>query len=285
MGMNGGWVVEIDIQNFFGNLDHTQLRSFLDQRVRDGVIRRTIDKWLAAGVLEEGELSHPDSGSPQGGVVSPIVSNIYLHEVMDKWFEQIVKPVLIGEAFMIRLADDIVCVFKEETDARRFYEVLPKRFAKYGLELHETKTKLIEFKRPPKNGQKSSDFFDVLGFTHRWGRSRKGNWIVQRTTNRDRLKTAVKEVYQWCKENRHMPLKEQHQSLVLKMRGHYGYYGITGNIKQLQNFHQLTRQAWVKWLSRRSQKAVLNWQKFALILERYPLPPPRIVHSALVARP
>jgi RNA-directed DNA polymerase len=283
--MGGGWVVEIDIKDFFGNLDHTQLRSFLSQRVRDGVIRRTIDKWLAAGVLEDGQLSYPESGSPQGGVVSPIVSNLYLHEVMDKWFEHTVKPVLSGQAFMIRVADDIVCVFEKETDARRFYEVLPKRFAKYGLELHERKTKLIDFKKPPSKGSGKTESFDLLGFTHKWGLSRRGYSVVQRVTSPDRLRRAVNKVYQWCKKNRHMPLKEQHQMLVLKLNGHYGYYGITGNSRKLQNYQYLAKKAWFKWLSRRSQKAALNWERFSAILERYPLPPARVVHSVFVARP
>jgi len=285
MGMGGGWVIEVDIKDFFGNLDHTYLRSFLDQRVRDGVIRRTIDKWLAAGVLEEGHLSYPESGSPQGGVVSPIVSNVYLHEVMDKWFEHTVKPLLSGKAFMIRLADDIVCVFERERDARRFYEVLPKRFAKYGLELHATKTKLIDFRRPPSKGSGKFESFDVLGFTHKWGLSRRGYSVVQRVTSPGRLKQAVKDVYQWCKENRHMPLKEQHQMLVLKLRGHYGYYGITGNSERLQTFRNWTGLAWFKWLSRRSQKVTLSWERFEAIIRRYPLPPARIVHSNLAASP
>lgn len=285
MEMNGGWVIEVDIKDFYGSLDHTHLRKFLDQRVRDGVIRRTIDKWLAAGVLEEGRLSYPEAGSPQGGVVSPILSNIYLHEVMDKWFEHVVKPVLKGRAFMIRFADDIVCVFKNERDARRVYNVLPKRFAKYGLELHETKTKLIKFKRPPLHGKGKFESFDVLGFTHKWGRSWRGNWVVQRMTSADRLRRAVNTVYQWCKENQHLSLTEQHQALVLKVRGHYGYYGITGNMERLQNFLHWTRRAWFKWLSRRSQKAALDWEKFMAIARRYPLPPARIVHSSLAASP
>jgi RNA-directed DNA polymerase len=285
MEMRGGWVVEIDIKDFFGNLQHTHLRSFLDQRVRDGVIRRTLDKWLAAGVLEEGQLSYPESGSPQGGVVSPIVSNVYLHEVMDKWFEQMVKPTLYGKAFMLRVADDIVCVFKEERDARRFYKVLPKRFAKYGLELHETKTKLIDFRQPSLKEEGKFESFDLLGFTHKWGLSRRGYLVVQRVTSPDRLKRAVRNVYQWCKENLHMPVKQQHQMLVLKLRGHYGYYGITGNSERLQNFRHWTRLAWFKWLGRRSQKATLSWERFEAITSRYPLPPARIVHSAFVARP
>jgi RNA-directed DNA polymerase len=285
MNMKGGWVVEIDIKDFFGNLDHAQLRSFLDQRVRDGVIRRTIDKWLAAGVLEEGQLSYPESGSPQGGVVSPIVSNLYLHEVMDKWFEDVVKPFLSGKAFMVRVADDIVCAFEKETDARRFYEVLPKRFAKYGLELHETKTKLIDFTIPPSNRCGKTETFDLLGFTHKWGVSRRGYPVVQRVTSSDRLTKAVNKLYQWCKENRHMSLKQQHQMLVLKLRGHYGYYGISGNIKKLQNFEYLAKRVWHKWLDRRSQRAALSWERFDEILSRYPLPLARIVHSVPVARP
>ncbi len=285
MDMKGGWVIEVDIKDFFGSLDRKHLRSFLDQRVQDGVIRRTIDKWLAAGVLKEGQLLHPETGSPQGGVVSPIVSNVYLHEVMDKWFEQTVKPMLRGEAFMIRFADDIVCVFAEEGDAQRVYEALPKRFAKYGLELHETKTRMINFKRPSGGAGNSSQSFDVLGFTHRWGYSQRGYRIVQKQTSKDRLKRAIKRVYQWCKNNRHKPLKEQHQQLVWKLRGHYGYYGITGNMRQIQNFYYRTICAWFKWLRRRSQRAAFDWRRFNVLMSTYPLPAPRIVHSALVAKP
>ncbi len=285
MSMNGGWVVEVDIKDFFGSLNYRHLRNFLDQRVQDGVIRRTIDKWLAAGVLEKGQLLHPETGSPQGGVVSPVISNIYLHEVMDKWFEETVKPVLRGKAFMVRYADDIVCVFADEKDAKRVYDVLPKRFAKHGLELHETKTKLVNFLSPSKDGNGRPEVFDLLGFTHKWGKSKRGNNVVQRQTSKNRLKSAVKRVYQWCKDNLHMKLKEQHHQLVLKLRGHYGYYGITGNIKQIQNFRHQTELAWFKWLGRRSQKATLTWERFEAISRVYPLPPPRIVHSKLAAKP
>lgn len=285
MRMNGGWVLEVDIKDFFGSLDHGHLRSFLNQRVRDGVIRRTIDKWLAAGVLKEGQLLRSEMGSPQGGVVSPMMSNIYLHEVMDKWFETIVKPRLRGEAFMTRFADDIVCVFANEGDARKVYDVLPKRFAKYGLELHETKTRLVNFRPPSGKSGANPECFDLLGFTHRWGRSRKGFAIVQRRTSKERLKRAIKRIYEWCKSNRHKPLKEQHQQLVLKLRGHYGYYGITGNYKQLSNFHYQTILNWFKWLRRRSQKAAVNWQRFNAIYRVYPLPTPRLVRSALAVKP
>jgi group II intron reverse transcriptase/maturase len=182
MNMGGGWVLEVDIKGFFDSLDHKHLRDFLDQRVRDGVIRRAIGKWLNAGVLEEGSLRYPETGSPQGGVISPLLANIYLHEVLDKWFERDVKPRLRGRAFIIRYADDFVIVFPLEEDARRVLEVLPKRFGKYGLELHPEKTRLIPFRRPVQKPGTRDDIdktapgsFDLLGFTHFWGTSRKGD--------------------------------------------------------------------------------------------------------------
>lgn len=285
MNMKGGWVIEVDIKDFFGSLDHKQLRQFLDQRVQDGVIRRTIDKWLAAGVLKEGQLMQTKAGSPQGGVISPIISNIYLHEVMDEWFEQMVKPKLRGKAFMIRYADDIVVVCADKVDAERVYKVLPKRFAKFGLELHETKTRLVNFKPPSDGKGNSPECFDVLGFTHRWGYSKKGNQIVWRQTSKGSFKRAVKRVHQWCKANRHRKLKDQHQQLVLKLRGHYGYFGITGNRKRLQNFQYQMVRIWFKWLRRRSQQATMTWEKFNAIYRAHPLPSPRIFPPPVVAKP
>ena len=281
MSMQGGWVVEVDIKDFFGSLDYRHLRQFLNQRVHDGVIRKTIDKWLAAGVvLEKGQLLRPEAGSPQGGVISPLVSNIYLHEVMDKWFEETVRPLLRGRAFMIRYADDIVCAFADEADARRVFEVLPKRFAKYGLELHDIKTRLVRFHRPSKD-KSSPEVFDFLGFTHKWGKSRLGNDVVKRETSKGRLKAAIRRVYDWCKENRHITLAEQHRQLELKLQGHYGYYGITGNFRQLQNFLHQTKMSWFKWLQRRSEKRTLTWGRFKDMTLAYPLPRIRIVHSAM----
>ena len=180
--MGGGWVLEVDIKSFFDSISHAQLRGILDQRVRDGVLRRTIDKWLAAGVMEGTQVSHPDAGTPQGGVVSPLLANIYLHEVIDRWFKRDVKPRLVSRAFMVRFADDLVMVFATERDARRVWDVLPKQLGRYGLTLHPTKTRLLEFRprvggtTPPTNGDKGS--FDLLGFTHYWARSRRGSWVV-----------------------------------------------------------------------------------------------------------
>ncbi len=291
MAMGGGWVLEVDIKSFFDTLDHGHLRAFLDQRVRDGVLRRVIDKWLKAGVLEEGSLSYPDAGSPQGGVISPLLANIYLHEVLDRWLEESVKPRMHGKCFAVRYADDFVIVFALESDARRVHEVLPKRFAKFGLTLHPEKTRLIRFVRPQSGSSDSGTnagggmpgTFDLLGFTHLWSRSLKGNWVVKRKTASTRFTRAVKRISDWCRLNRHMPVEEQHATLCLKLRGHYAYYGITGNSYAISGFHRLVVRAWQRWLNRRCQRGAMSWTKFKRLLERYPLPPPRCVHSVVPA--
>jgi RNA-directed DNA polymerase len=286
MKMHGGWVLEVDIKSFFDTLDHGHLRSFLDRRVRDGVIRRMIDKWLKAGVMEEGSLSYPEAGTPQGGVISPLLANVYLHEVLDTWFEQQVKPHLRGEAFLIRYADDFVIGFAHESDAKRVFEVLPKRFARYGLSLHPEKTRLVPFGQPkgkptdqrPTGGQGPGSF-DLLGFTHFWKVSRKGSWVIARKTAKSRLARAVKKITQWCKTYRHLPVKDQHKMLVRKLKGHFAYYGITGNGRSLAHFRHQMMRAWCTWLRRRSQNAHLSWERFNRLLKRYPLPPVRVVHS------
>ncbi len=217
MDMNGGWVLEVDIKAFFDTLDHRHLRSFLDQRVRDGVVRRAIDKWLKAGVLEAGQVHASDEGTPQGGVVSPILANIYLHEVLDVWFETEVKVRLSGRAFAVRYADDAVLVFSSEADARKVLAVLPKRFEKYGLTLHPEKTRLVRFERPsgdpPRGGPGRERSFDLLGFTHFWGRSLKGNWVVLKHTMQGRFSRAMRAIAQWCRRHRHLPLRAQQQSM------------------------------------------------------------------------
>jgi group II intron reverse transcriptase/maturase len=279
--MGGGWVLDVDVQQFFDMLEHNHLRRFLDQRVRDGVLRRAIDKWLKAGVFEDGSVQHPDMGTPQGGVVSPVLANIYLHYVVDLWFEKVVKPRLLGRAFLNRYMDDMVFVFSVEKDAHRVKAVLSKRLGKYGLRLHPEKTRLVMF-RPPcerlgRNQRPGS--FDFLGFTHHWGRSLKGAWVIKRRTAKDRFRRALKKISQWCRRNRHRPLAEQQHILGQKLRGHYHYYGITGNGSAIPRFFRTVVHVWRKWLSRRSQRARLNWEKFNRLLKRYPLPPPVVVHS------
>ena len=287
MSMRGGWVLEVDIKSFFDTLDHGALRQFLDRRLTDGVLRRAIDKWLKAGVLEGRELSRPEQGTPQGGVISPLLANIYLHEVLDRWFEADVKPRLKGQAFLVRYADDFVIAFAREDDARKVLDVLPKRFGKYGLTLHPDKTRLVNFTRPsyrdddPGEGPSS---FELLGFNHHWGRSLKGYWVVKRTTMRSRFTRAIRAVRQWCRLNRHRPVPEQCNALGQKLRGHYGYFGIIGNFEALARFAREVEKAWHKWLCRRSQRSYIPWPRFAKLLKRHPLPRPRIVHGHPAAR-
>jgi group II intron reverse transcriptase/maturase len=283
MSMGGGWVLEADIQSYYDNLDHGHLRRFLDQRVRDGVIRRALDKWLKAGVMEEGNLRHPATGTPQGGVISPLLSNIYLHEVLDVWFETAVKPRLAGAAFLIRYVDDFGVVFQLESDARRVLEVLPKRFGRYGLHLHPDKTRLVRFE-PPRSEtelrQEEPRSFDLLGFTHYWERSRWGRWVVKRKTASNRFTRSLRRIDLWCRGHRHTPVRWQHAKLTRKLRGHDEYYGITGNSKALSSLRHWVKRIWRKWLSRRSRTSKVNWVRFNLLLERYPLPDPRICHTA-----
>ena len=281
MAMGGGWILEVDVQKYFDTLEHGRLQEILRQRVQDGVLLRLVGKWLNAGVMEDGALSYPNSGTPQGGVISPLLANVYLHEVLDKWFEETVKPKLEGDGCLIRYADDFVIVFSSEKDARRVQEVLPKRFEKYGLTLHPEKTRLVEFRKPsnrPPSGDDESDprSFDFLGFTHHWGKSKKGNWVVRRRTAKDRLRRALTSVNQWCRANRHRPIAEQHRTLAAKLRGHFGYFGISGNSRAISSFAFRAVRTWRKWLDRRSQKARMTWERFGRLLRRYPLPLARL---------
>ena len=272
MDLGGGWVIDLDIQDFFGSMERTHLNAFLDQRVRDGVIRRALGKWMQAGVMEEGVISYPERGSPQGGVISPIASNLYLHEVLDTWFEHEVKARLRGRAFLVRFADDATLAFECEDDARRVLEVLPKRLARFGLTLHPEKTRLVDFRSPPRAdkepGSQRERSFDLLGFTHYWGRSRKGRWVVQRKTARTRLSRALRQIGDWCRRNRHRPVAEQQQVLSRKLRGHNAYYGITGNARALSRFRSEAQRHWRKWLNRRSHATRLDWAAFNRLLHR-----------------
>ena len=285
MNSHGGWILEVDIRKFFDTLDHAHLRGFIRHRVCDGVLRRLIGKWLKAGVLEEGAVTYPAAGSPQGGVISPVLSNIFLHYVLDEWMEQVVKPRLRGKAFLIRYADDFVMGFTHEQDARRVLAVLPQRLGKYGLAIHPDKTRLIAFQEPAKAAYKKdmgsgpAGTFTFLGFTHYWGRSPRGRWVVKRKTASSRLSRALQSIALWCRANRHLPVKEQQQILTQKLRGHFAYYGITGNFRSLAWFRFEVVRCWRKWLNRRNRERSLDWNIFNRLLERYPLPPARVVHS------
>jgi RNA-directed DNA polymerase len=286
--MTGGitWILDVDISKFFDTLDQTHLRSFLQRRVRDGVITRLIGKWLKAGVLEQGELSYPEAGTPQGGSASPLLSNRYLHYVLDLWFAQEVSPRLRGRAFMTRFADDVVRGFALQEEAERVRRVLPKRLGKYGLTIHPEKTRLVAFGRPSGTNGSTPGTFDFLGFTHYWGKSRRGKWVIKRKTAQQRFRRGLKRIAQWCRRNRHRPVAAQHKELCQQLRGHVAYYGITGNRPWVQKFRQEAVKSWQKWLHRRSRSSTdMPWDRFTRLLERYRLPPARVVHSIYAANP
>lgn len=272
--MGGGWVVEADIEGFFDSVDHKLLRQIFNKRITDGVIDRLVGKWLKAGVMEEGCVYHPETGVPQGGVISPLLANVFLHEVLDVWFEQEVKPRCRGEAQLIRYADDFVCVFKVKADAERFFEVLPKRFARYGLRLHPEKTRLVNFTKP--RGDDGWESFDLLGFTLYWGKSRKGNRTVKTKTRKGRIKRTLKRTSDWCRHNRHQSLSDQCRTLGAKLRGHYQYFGRPGNFPALMSIYRAVEDTAVKWLSRRKQSRPFSWTKREQVLEKLALPAPRI---------
>jgi group II intron reverse transcriptase/maturase len=278
MKMGGGWILEVDIRQYFDTLDHGQLRDILGKRIGDGSLMRLIGKWLNAGVMEGMAVRHPETGTPQGGVISPILSNVYLHEVLDTWFEREVKPRLKGQATLVRYADDFILLFEREDDARRVHDVLPKRFGKYGLELHPEKTRLVRFTRPKSKSDKDDDddpgSFDLLGFTHFWALSRNGYWVVMLKTAKSRLSRAVRRITEWCRSHRHLSVKEQHAALTRKLRGHYNYFGVVGNARALWRFKIAVYITWRSWLNRRSQRARMTWQRMRQLAEKYPLPFP-----------
>lgn len=261
----------------------------LSKRVRDGVLLRLIGKWLNAGVLEGGVVSHADFGTPQGGVISPLLANVFLGEVLDAWFEDVVRPRLGGRAMLVRYADDAVMVFANERDARRVWDALPKRLGRYGLTLHAGKTRLVEFQRPVRgtaDGEGREDrhavhTFDCLGFRHYWGRTRRGEWAVKQKTASDRMSRALRAIGMWCRRYRHAPVAWQHEQLVRKLRGHYQYFGITGNSHAIWRFRYEVRGRWRRWLNRRAAREHMPWSRFLLLEQHYPLPRAIAVRSTL----
>ena len=280
--LNINWIVDADVSGFFDTINHEHLRSFIEKKVKDGGIMRLIGKWLNAGVLDGGNMTYPDKGTPQGGVASPMLANIFLHYVLDEWFVQDVQPRLKGKSFLIRFADDFIIGCEHEADARRVLEVLPKRFSRFKLTIHPEKTKLVRFAQPsPKEkAEKDNGTFDFLGFTHYWAKSLHGYWVIKRKTIGKRLRRFMKAIYEWCRENMHEPVKEQHKTLCSKLRGYYQYYGIRGNFKMLEVVFEHTEQAWRRWLGRRCSKGYVSGGEFAAFYRKvYPLPKPRIIHN------
>lgn len=272
------YIIDADIKNYFGSINHGILRKFLDKRIKDGVIRKMIDKWLKAGIMESGNISYPEEGTPQGSVISPLLSNIYLHYVLDEWFSEQIQPLLKGKSFIVRFADDFILGFTDKSDAERVMAVLPKRFAKYGLTLQPEKTKLIDLN--DKRGGGWGRSFDFLGFTHFLSRSRKGSMVLKRKTSSKRLTRAISNVSDYIKKNRHMKLSDLVAALNVKLRGHYNYYGVTFNFRSLNGFFAVVRQRLFKWLNRRGGKVKLNWARFLEYVDGHTLLlKPFIVHS------
>lgn len=277
-------VLEADITGYFDAIVREKLMEMIEKRVSDGSILRLIGKWINIGVIEDGRLLVKETGTAQGQVISPLLANIYLHYVLDEWFENVVKPRLKGEAYAIRFADDFILCFQYQEDAERVLDVLTKRFAKYGLTLHPEKTRLMAFGRQAlanseEQGGRKPATFDFLGFTHICKRSRKGKFTVHVRTMRKRLRRSLTKVTAWCQAHRHDPVKEQQQALNRKLQGHYQYYGRPTNYRSLWEFYRSIRRIWKKWLNRRTRGYYLNWDEFGRLLDRYPLLRPRITRS------
>jgi len=272
----GGYhhLVEADIKSFFDNLSHEWLMRMLAERIDDEAILRLIKKWLKAGVLDtDGKVLRPEGGTPQGGIISPLLANVYLHYALDLWFEKVFQRSCKGEAFLHRYADDFVCGFGREEEAQRFYGELEERLLKFGLELAAEKTRVISFSRY-RRGETS---FDFLGFEFRWGTDRKGQARLKRRTARKKFRSSVKRVAEWCKKNRHHRVREQFQLLNAKLRGYYNYYGVNGNYDSLNEFFQQVQRLHLKWLNRRSQHQSYTWAGYRELLRYFTLERPRIV--------
>jgi RNA-directed DNA polymerase len=280
------YIIDADLQNYFGSIDHQCLREFLDRRIKDGVIRKMIDKWLKAGIMENGQVKYPEEGTPQGGTISPLISNIFLHYVLDEWFTEQIQPRLQGESFIIRFADDYLLGFKNRNDAIRVMEILPMRLGKFGLTLHPEKTRLIDLGEEGQKGQPKKTF-DFLGFTHYMGKSREGKRTLMRKTSSKKLNASLMRMEDWIKSNRHkLKLPMLIDQLNQKLRGHYGYYGITFNNRGISSFYLRTKRLLYKWLNRKGGNRVWSWEMVTKLTNEWmPLVKPRIYHSYQLAKP
>lgn len=275
------YVVDVDIKGFFDHVDHEWMIKFIQHRIQDPNIIRLIKKFLKAGVMESGKRYDTVSGTPQGGIISPVLANIYLHYVVDLWFQKVIRKQCRGAAYMVRYADDHIFCFQHESEAKAFYEALPERLSKFGLELSPEKSKIIAFGRKASqsagddnNGK--PDTFDFLGFTHYCSQNRKGNFRVKRKTSNKKYRASLLRCKLWIQENRHLPKEKLMESLGRKLQGYYRYYGITDNSIMLRKFQEEIKRHLFKNLNRRSQRRSYTWDKFQLFLKKYPLPKPRI---------
>lgn len=279
MAMAGGWVVDVDVRKFFDTIPKQKLREALRRRIKDGVIDRLVGKWLRAGVWEDGCMTYPEAGTPQGSVISPMLSNVFLHEVLDCWFMREIKPKLRGQAELIRFADDFVVVCQKRDDAEALLAQVKERFQSYGLAIHPEKTRIVDFHSPWKNDQKPQTF-DFLGFTHYWAKTRRGGYSVHRKTKAKKVHSALKNVWVWCKRHRHEPVAVQHRYLCAQVLGHYAYYGIRGNSRALTDFYRGVGRVWHYWMNNRSREPNNAARLWKLLTMHLRLPPPRLVHHS-----
>lgn len=275
----GNVILECDVVSFFDSVDRPALREMLQERIADKSFMRLVGKCLHVGVLDGETFSRPDEGTVQGSIISPILGNIYLHNVLDKWFEEEVKPRLKGESELIRYCDDFLICFEQMEDAKKVMGVLGKRLGRYNLKLHPDKTRLIMFQRPKLNqkGGKGPGTFDFLGFTVYWRRNHKGaGWHISWKTRKARMSRAKRTLNDYCRRHRHEPVKVQHKALVSRLRGHFNYFGVNDNTDCLCVLHTEAIHIWHKWLNRRSQRAKKNWERFNDLLKDFPLPEPKV---------
>ncbi len=275
MKRNINWILDCDIQGCFDNFEHSTLLSLISQRIKDKCILQLIERWLKAGVVDGKSLQISKRGTPQGNIISPLLCNVYMHYALDKWLHEIVRPLLKGEIFLIRYADDFIIGFEYAEDAQRVNNTLPKRMNKYGLTIHAEKSKLIRFSP---EGKTKPPTFDFLGFTHYWSKSQRGNWVVKRKTRQKKMQAILQNIKDTCRIHKHEKLKDQSKILKSKLRGLYQYFGIRGNFVSLNRIYQITLYAWFKWLNRRSQRKSYTWKGYWELLKYFKLPKPRIIH-------
>ena len=270
-----GWIVDADIKGFFDNMDHEWLMKMLKQRIEDRKLLGLIRKWLKAGILEEdGQVIYPVTGTPQGGVVSAVLANIYLHYALDLWFEKAVKPHFRGDVMMMRYADDFVCCFQYHEDAQLFYKELGKRLGKFKLELSKEKTQMINFTRFERRNSKT---FVFLGFDYRWGESRTNKPLIKMQTSKKKFQAALSSILTWIKKERSkLGTRGIFIKLRQKLQGHWNYYGVSGNYEMLNKYYQQVIRIVYKWINRRSQRRSCNWQGYIEMLTYYNIPRPQI---------
>lgn len=275
------FIVDVDIKGFFDNVSHEWLMKFLEHKITDRNLLRLIARFLKGGYMEEGKYYKTDVGTPQGGIISPILANVYLHYVLDLWFEKVVRKSCIGEAYMVRYADDFVCCFQSETEAKKFYRDLIVRLKKFNLEISEDKTKIVPFgkytrKHNKRKGKGKPETFEFLGFTHFCSLSKQGKFRVKRRTSGKKMRAKLKECKEWLRTNRNLNIHDMYDRLYRSLNGYFNYYCITDNGQNVRNFVDKVKILFFKWLNRRSQRKSFNFDKFTLFLRKFPFPTPKV---------